>query len=381
MSRSSPTAIDAAVAQLRCRLGQEVTGPPPYLTEATRDAIRHWAEAIGDDNPLWRDAAYARTTRWGTMLAPPTMLYAFDRLSIGYRGGLPGVHAMFGGTNWTFYHPTRLGDRVRVKVIFKDLIERPSTFAGRAWQQISAITFTNQDGLLLAASEAWGMRTERAAAAARTAARQDTRSLTPATYTAAQIHTIMERYAHEARRGPTPRYWEDVPVGETLQPLLKGPYTVTTAIAFEQAWGGLFIRAHGPWYAYVRRHPAAGLPNAQGIPEPPEAVHWDHDYARQAGVPFAYDYGPERISWLAHLLTNWMGDDGFLCQLNVQVRRFNMVGDLTTCQGMVTAKVLQPSPRVQCAIWAESQRGERTAFGTATVELPSGAAAAPGARL
>jgi hypothetical protein len=78
------------------------------------------------------------------------MLYAFDRLSIGYRGGLPGVHAMFGGTNWTFYHSTRLGDRVRVKVIFKDLIERPSTFAGRAWQQISALTFTNQDGLLLA---------------------------------------------------------------------------------------------------------------------------------------------------------------------------------------------------------------------------------------
>ncbi len=381
MSGSSPTAIDEAVAQLRCRLGQEVTGPPPYLTEATRDAIRHWAEAIGDDNPLWLDAEYARTTRWGTILAPPTILYAFDRLSIGYRGGLPGVHAMFGGTNWTFYHPTRLGDRVIVKVIFKDLIERPSTFAGRAWQQISAITFTNQDGLRLASSESWGMRTERAAASARTAVRQNTQPLMPATYTAAQIREIMERYAHEARRGPTPRYWEDVMVGETLPPLLKGPYTVTTAIAFEQAWGGLFIRAHGPWYAYLRRHPAAGLPNAQGIPEPPEAVHWDHDYARQAGVPFAYDYGPERISWLAHLLTNLMGEDGFLCQLNVQVRRFNMVGDLTTCHGTVTAKALQPSPRVQCEIWAENQRGERTAFGTATVELPSRAAASQGARL
>jgi len=373
--------MDEAVAQLRGRLGQEVTGLPPYLTEATRDAIRHWAEALGDDNPLWLDADYARTTRWGTIIAPPTMLYAFDRLSIGYRGGLPGVHAMFGGTNWTFYHPVQFGDRIRVKVIFKDLIERPSTFAGRAWQQISAITFTNQDGLLLAASESWGMRTERAAASARTAVRQDTHPLTPATYTSAQIHEIMERYAHEARRGPTPRYWEDVTAGETLPPLLKGPYTVTTAIAFEQAWGGLFIRAHGPWYAYLRRHPAAGLPNAQGIPEPPEAVHWDHDYARQAGVPFAYDYGPERISWLAHLLTNWMGDEGFLCQLNVQVRRFNMVGDLTTCRGTVTAKAFQPSPRVQCEIWAENQRGERTAFGTATVELPSRASASQGARL
>ena len=228
MSRSSPTMIDAAVAQLRCRLGREVTGPPPYLTEATRDAIRHWAEALGDDNPLWRDAEYARTTRWGTIIAPPTMLYAFDRLSIGYRGGLPGVHAMFGGTNWTFYHPTRLGDRVSVKVIFKDIIERPSTFAGRAWQQISAITFTNQDGLLLAESEAWGMRTERAAASARTAIRQETLPLTPATYTAAQLHEIMERYAHEARRGPTPRYWEDVTVGETLPPVSYTHLTLPT---------------------------------------------------------------------------------------------------------------------------------------------------------
>jgi len=62
----------------------------------------------------------------------------------------------------------------------------------------------------------------------------------------------MERYTDEARRGYTPRYWEDVTVGETLPPLLKGPYTVTTAIAFEQAWGGLFIRAHGLWYAYLQ---------------------------------------------------------------------------------------------------------------------------------
>lgn len=44
MSRSSPTAIDAAVAQLR-RLGQEVTGPPPYLTEATRGS-RTWGLRI-----------------------------------------------------------------------------------------------------------------------------------------------------------------------------------------------------------------------------------------------------------------------------------------------------------------------------------------------
>jgi len=26
----------------------------------------------------------------------------------------------------------------------------------------------------------------------------------------------------------------------------------------------------------------------------------------------SYDYGPERVSWLGNLVTNWMGDDGFM---------------------------------------------------------------------
>jgi crotonobetainyl-CoA:carnitine CoA-transferase CaiB-like acyl-CoA transferase len=41
-------------------------------------------------------------------------------------------------------------------------------------------------------------------------------------------------------------------------------------------------------------------------------VHWDEEFAREVGAPGAYDYGPERCSWLTHHLTNWMGDDGFL---------------------------------------------------------------------
>ena len=50
---SRTVAIDDAVAELRSRIGQEMAGPSPYLTEASRDAIRHWAEALGDENPLW----------------------------------------------------------------------------------------------------------------------------------------------------------------------------------------------------------------------------------------------------------------------------------------------------------------------------------------
>ncbi len=111
---------------------------------------------------------------------------------------------------------------------------------------------------------------------------------------------------------------------------------MTVAIAFEQAWGGLFIKAHGCWYDFVKKHPNGGIPNRQGIPEPPERAHWDDNFARSVGVPAAYDYGPERIAWLGTLITSWMGDDGFLRKLYVEVRRFNLAGDTTRCTGQVT---------------------------------------------
>ena len=46
------------------------------------------------------------------------------------------------------------------------------------------------------------------------------------------------------------------------------------------------------------------------------------------GTPGAYDYGPERCSWLTHHLTNWMGDDGFLHKSSCKIRRHNPEGDM-----------------------------------------------------
>lgn len=99
-----PLIDPAALEKLRARIGERVTvSTGPYLTEANADACRHWAAAIGDRNPLWDDPNYARSFGHPGALAPPTILYAFDRLSIGYRGGLPGVHSFFAGTNWLWH--------------------------------------------------------------------------------------------------------------------------------------------------------------------------------------------------------------------------------------------------------------------------------------
>ena len=86
-------------------------------------------------------------------------------------------------------------------------------------------------------------------------------------------------------------------------------------------------------------------------------------------MPGAYDYGPERVAWLGHLVTNWMGDGGFLRRLHAKVLRHNLIGDTTWCRGRVTGKA--PGGVVTLEIDGTNQRGEVIAAGTAEVVLPT----------
>jgi acyl dehydratase len=362
---------DEALAELRSRIGREfVKRTPPHLTEASKDVIRHWARGIGDRDPKWVDESYASKTRFGGITAPPSMLYGFDGRSIGDRTGLAGVHSFFAGADHEWYKPIRRNDTIDLKVVLMDVVEKPSRFAGRMFQQISECTFSNQDGEVVAKSWPSGMRVERR----KGAAMGKYSELQTASYTPENIENIAEQYRqeHEFIRGSEPRYWEDTSVGDSLGPIIRGPWTPSVCINYLHATGGEFIQAHGEWYEYLERHPKAGILNEMGIPEGPVKGHWDSDFARRLGVPAAYDYGPERISWLASLCTYWCGDDGWLKRLNVRVKRFNFAGDLTTLEGRVTSKSVDEAGIgiVEAEVWARDQRGVDTATGTARIELP-----------
>jgi hypothetical protein len=146
-----PTITAEALAALQARLGQPVRRPEPYIEVATRDAIRHWAHGIGDRNPYWLAAG----------VAPPTILFALDRVVSGYVGGLPGIHAMYGGTDFRWTRPIRVDDRVVGESVLHALIEKSSTFARRAIQQVYRTTFTNQRGEIVCEADSWCFRTER----------------------------------------------------------------------------------------------------------------------------------------------------------------------------------------------------------------------------
>jgi len=75
---------------------------------------------------------------------------------------------------------------------------------------------------------------------------------------------------------------------------------------------------------------------------------------------------------MCSLVTNWMGDAGFIKRIRTEMRRFNIMGDTTFCKGRVIRKYVKDNiPLVDIEIAAENQRAEVTTPGLATVALPS----------
>jgi acyl dehydratase len=372
-TRLFPKITDETLGDLRRRIGVPITDTlEPWCHEATRDNIRHYAHGIGDDNPLWCDPGYAAKSRFGTIVAPPSFLFACDRIISGYVGGLPGVHAMWAGADWTWHLPLKRNDEISTEAHLRDLVEHQTRFAGRAVQQIYHVKFYNQRRELVAEADSWCFRTDRDLAREEGTKYKDVKAKPPYRYTEAELEKVYSLYAREEVRGATPRYFEDVAVREALSTMAKGPMTVTGFIAFAQGWGGLYIRANKIAWKMMHRHKGLGIPNRFGIPDCPERVHWEPEFAHMVGAPGAYDYGPERCSWLTHHMTNWMGDAGFLRRATCKIRRHNPEGDLLFINGKVTGKRSEGGRHlVDISQEAHNQDGELSVIGTGTVELPS----------
>lgn len=373
--RAFPKITDAGLDDLRRRIGVKIGATiEPWCYEATRDNIRHYAHGIGDDNPLWCDPAYAAQTRHGGLIALPSFLYATDRIVSGYVGGLPGVHAMWSGADWTWHQPVRRNDSLRTEAHLKDLIEHQTRFAGRAVQQIYHVDFFNQHGDLVAGADSWCFRTERDHAREQGTKYREVKARPPRRYSAEELAQAYQLYRDEPVRGATPRDWDTVREGEALPTLLKGPMTVTGFIAYAQGWGGLYIRANKLAWQQIDAHPGLGIANRFGIPDCPERVHWEEEFALEVGAPGAYDYGPERSSWLMHQLTNWMGDDGFLRQAHCKIRRHNPAGDMLFIKGQVKRKFIEGGRHlVEIEQEARNQDDELSVLGGGIVELPRAA--------
>ncbi|MFM1988075.1 MAG: hypothetical protein RJA99_1032 [Pseudomonadota bacterium] len=384
-SASAPTAADApappaeqapalwpgALEEARSLIGVELRRTnQTWYTEASPDAVRHFCWGIGDDNPLFCDPAYGAGTRWGGGLAPGCFLYAIDSTVVAPK--LRGVQWMYGGTDWEWYAPIRHRDAFTVSARLLDAVEKRGGKAAAFIIQTGEVKYVNQRGELVARALGHTARTPRARA--KDGLKYEPRA--PHRYGAEELEHLAHAMDAEELRGSTPRFWEDVRPDDAVQPMLKGPLTITDMICW-YAGAGHSYQAHRRAHLQRRKHPADAYVNpATGAQDSAARGHTEAAMAREVGMPGGYDVGPQRISWLGQLMTNWMGDDGRLRRLSVRVRRPNVFGDVSWCKGrVVDVRIEDGAHLVELELKVDNQLGETTATGSAVVELPSRTAA------
>jgi acyl dehydratase len=349
-----------------------------WLTEVTRDSMRNFARSYGDDNPLFCDPRYGAKTRWGAQIAPPMISIGLNRPLYSdppkekiKRPSFRGIHVFVSGSTWNWYKPLTAGDELYSFGGTESVVEKKSEFAERSVIMTYANVKMNQNAEIVAISRTLAIHTER-----KTAREKGKYSdLEPATYTDADIEKLDAIYAAEHVQGGTPRYWEDVEVGEPVQPAAKGPLTTTDMIVFHA--GGYGFIPYEPCVnriAYNNRHRIAPfyVKNEHGVPDVAQRVHWDSQWAQAIGNPMAYDYGVMRDCHLSHFMTDWMGDDGWLVEQSSEIRKFNYMGDIHVFTGEVVGKRVENGNHVvDIEMRGTNQRDTVTCPGKATIALPS----------
>jgi len=335
----------------------------------SREAIRNYALGIGDVNPLWRDEDYAKKTRYKGIVAPPGWFYSVFPTWV--LQGLPGVQAFHSGNDWTFYKPVFYGDIITPECIFTGFDVKTSKFAGKMVREYQRANFYNQRKELVASTDLWLVRTERAAA--RKTGKYSTIQL-PHPYTEEELEKIDEEILNEQIRGNNPRYWEDVKVGDELPPVVKGPFGQMDMIAYTVGAAPVQVMAHRASLELYKKHPAWVVrdPNTYSW-EPVYGVHFNIPIAKAVGNPYPYNAGAQSQGWLIQLFTNWMGDDGWLKRNYAEYRHFVYWSDTVWLRGKVVRKYVDEDGEycVDVKTSAVNQRGEDTMPGYSTVALPS----------
>ena len=335
----------------------------PYrpTKQASLDNIRRFGDGVGDYNPLWRDPDHAAKSRYQMITAPPPFIYG---VSLGVIAGETGaidrarvstayLPVNYAGAEIEFHRPIWLGDRITAQEQVGPTMRKESKRIGAIAFNTGLVTYSNQGQEVVTTVKTLMARYQNTGSTLEY-------DREPKETTQIQ-HEAADPLVYERdRRGAEPRYWEDVVEGDDVPSLKKGTYTVTE----------LFLFTHG--VLGTGRSPRAAL-EAEGSGDLGGGGRFDEEHARKRrNMPGQFDFGPQRVCWLSQIVTDWMGDAGTLKKLDASIRHPNVVGDTNTVYGKVSKTYVENDEhRVELQIENQNQSGLVTAFGTATVTLPT----------
>ncbi len=132
------------------------------IMEVDKGAIKRFAHAIDDSNPLYLDDEYARNSVYGSIVAPP----GFFGWPTRWTGSMPAISKLAqtlvaalstagysrlldGGIEYEFFFPIRAGDTLAALPRVSRVSER-ETKGGKLAFSVVETTYTNQSGALVA---------------------------------------------------------------------------------------------------------------------------------------------------------------------------------------------------------------------------------------
>jgi acyl dehydratase len=145
--------------ELRARIGEQAvyTAPEPV----GRAAIRYYALAVGDANPLYSNPSAAQAAGYSDVIAPPTWITETNQYMTGSRNAegymghgwgieLPNTRLVRGGNSYTFTQAIHPDDIVTATWEIVDATERTTSKGTDMLIVTSSATYTNQRGEVLA---------------------------------------------------------------------------------------------------------------------------------------------------------------------------------------------------------------------------------------
>jgi acyl dehydratase len=135
---------------------------PPHVRLVEKGAIRRYAEAVGNGNPLYRDQEHARATPYGGIIAPPGF-FGWPTKPAASSTGLPQLvsdlqaalakvgfpRILDGGISYEFFLPVRVGDILVVSPVIKDVAAKEGK-SGKMMVCSLETTYLNQNGDVVA---------------------------------------------------------------------------------------------------------------------------------------------------------------------------------------------------------------------------------------
>lgn len=363
--------------------GTSMRGSPTV----TAKSLINYASSSVKHNFFWLDEKYAAGTRWGGLIAFP--MYSPGASNPSYATFTPGPYQtpecgfesqLWPGEDWEFLRPIRVGDTLRAWYRVPQLTEQTYKDRGDARGFVNMecdCDVINQRDEIVGIYQNFTVRIFFPDGAPGTKYKLDRYGFTK------EEIIYLDRLARQRKlRGEEIRYWEDVNVGDMLDPVVIGPTNIADIYSRDTTGDPEFAMEprggekdpNAPLDKLLEKEGVIGneYMEHEGYYYKSAGRHGDDMAAHREGEPGAFLWGVYSLHPQLCCLTNWIGDDAFVRKFSWRHIMRTVIGDASYSMGKVTNKRRENGEYlVDIALWQQDMRGFIVDAAVATVALIS----------